>query len=143
MQDVGGDASGDSIGFDTSIDTPPSDTTGDGIATDSGPGDATPETPIDSNTDGGSCGGDAACGGGLTCCADACRNTHNDLHNCGGCGTECSGATPMCLAGKCSAAVCSPTCGTGTICCEIDGPGPTHFQCIKGNECPICCPLCK
>jgi hypothetical protein len=45
---------------------------------------------------------------GFRCCADApaCGDTTSDPNNCGSCGKVCSGATPVCNAG-----VCSATCG--------------------------------
>lgn len=143
-QDANDDIAGDSM----QNDAPPSDSsfeTGDDTTNDEtgGTGDTEPDVPIDGNTDGGSCGEVGACGAGLTCCGTACRNTHNDPNHCGTCDDVCTGTTPMCLAGHCASPVCSPACGTGTICCEIDGPGPTRFQCVAGTTCPIGCPACK
>jgi hypothetical protein len=96
---------------------------------------------------------------GLTCCAGACVNTGNDPHNCGGCGTTCSGATPYC-SGSCTAppceqdaAACSGTgtcCGTGCctagqICCQLE-QGVWITQCYtptSGQDtCPVGCPAC-
>jgi hypothetical protein len=141
-----GDSSVDGIGGDTNVDgvsDAVSEVSGDvGIDTHPYP-DTLPETePVDTNTDAGTCGGGAACGVGLTCCTDTCRNTNNDPDNCGACGTKCSGSTSMCLGGACSTPVCSPDCGAGSICCEIDGPGPTHFTCVAGTACPVGCPSC-
>ncbi len=136
--DVGGDTSG---GGPT--DSGIGDVIGSDVTTDSGSIDTAPDVVFDSNTDGGPCGAGGGCGAGLTCCGDTCRNTQNDPLNCGGCGTTCSGSTSMCLGGSCAAPVCSPTCGGSQICCEIDGPGPTHFACVAGPTCPIGCPSCK
>jgi hypothetical protein len=47
-----------------------------------------------------SCGG---CPTGTTSCSGACTNTLADPANCNGCGNTCSGGTPYCVAGACSA----------------------------------------
>src|SRR5450432_3093056 len=67
---------------------------------------------------GGACDG-GTCTFGLQCCSDSCVNEMNDPLNCGGCGTHCSGAKPMCLGGSCQAQTCQPTCGDGHVCCDI------------------------
>ena len=81
---------------------------------------------------------------GLAPCGGVCVNTGNDPLNCGGCGTKCTGASPMCLGGACQAPTCAPACNTGEHCCQIDGPGPSGPpQCETGDTCPVGCPLCK
>jgi hypothetical protein len=47
-----------------------------------------------------SCGG---CPTGTTSCSGTCTNTLADPANCNGCGNTCSGGTPYCVAGACSA----------------------------------------
>jgi hypothetical protein len=41
------------------------------------------------------------------------------------------------------APLCQPACMSGSICCEMDGPGPTVSQCQVGDSCPVGCPLCN
>lgn len=46
-----------------------------------------------------------------------CVNEQTDNNNCGSCGHVCSGATPSCVAGVCSALVCAaPTTNCGGVC---------------------------
>jgi hypothetical protein len=85
---------------------------------------------------------------GLTCCGNnQCVNVQNDIHNCGGCGVVCSGATPFCDGTKCAPSPCSPACAGGQLCCVVNGPGPPPPPtCTAPNDagtCPIGCPLCK
>jgi hypothetical protein len=56
--------------------------------------------------DGQTCGGDGECYNGK-CCSGYCRNTTNDVNNCGACGTQCTnghGTT------SCTSSVCTPVC---------------------------------
>jgi hypothetical protein len=41
--------------------------------------------------------------GTTTCPSNVCTNTQSDPANCNGCGTTCSGGTPYCVSGACSA----------------------------------------
>jgi hypothetical protein len=68
------------------------------------------------------------------CCQGVCRATYNDPQNCGGCGVVCSGSTPFCNNGQCSA---PPACTlpppaecnlAGTHCCGT-------FCCTKDQMC--------
>jgi hypothetical protein len=43
------------------------------------------------------------CPSGTTACSLTCTNTQADPANCNGCGITCSGGTPYCVAGACSA----------------------------------------
>ena len=89
-------------------------------------------------------GNTCSCAMGLVCCNGACVNTNNDPHNCGSCGNPCNTSSQMCLGGSCTASQCNPTCTSGSICCEIDGPGPSGPpQCEQGDSCPVGCPLCN
>lgn len=133
----------DSITGDTS--------TGDG-AVDGGSGDATPgdvappDTGPSTDSGGAACGapGDPSCGGGLNCCAGACKNFENDPLNCGGCGHLCTGEKSMCLGGGCETPTCPTTCAAGEQCCLVPGPGPSALpKCYPGITCPVGCPLCK
>jgi len=108
------------------------------------------------NGDGGS--GDMAGGGGsgkpctvlctmgLSCCDNACVNLRNDIHNCGACGVTCTAPNDFCDGQKCAPPPCSPACGPGTLCCDVQGPGPSRGpECstpTDGGTCPIGCPLC-
>lgn len=47
-------------------------------------------------------------------CSGRCVDASTDPANCGSCGTACSGATPMCAAGRCAA----PACGAGASDCD-------------------------
>ena len=112
----------------------------DGGDTDSG-SDGTTKTDGGGGPD---TGNTCTCAAGLACCNGACVNTNNDPHNCGGCGGTCNTASQMCLGGSCTASQCQPACTSGSICCEIDGPGPSGPpQCEQGNTCPVGCPLCN
>lgn len=86
------------------------------------------------------------CAMGLTCCDGACVNLRNDIHNCGSCGNACSGAQPYCNGTACAPAPCSPACDNGTLCCDVQGPGPSRGPACTaptdGGTCPLGCPLC-
>jgi hypothetical protein len=111
---------------------------------------------------GGGAGCEPACTFGLTCCSGRCVNTANDILNCGSCGLTCNQLNPHCLSGKCDVPVCfggigcigeqvccGDVCcggGTGKICCDIQGPGPsTGPRCVDpvNGTCPIGCPGCQ
>ncbi|MEZ4392317.1 MAG: hypothetical protein R3A48_14605 [Polyangiales bacterium] len=47
-------------------------------------------------------------------CGGRCVDVSSDPANCGSCGAACSGATPMCAAGRCAA----PSCGAGASDCD-------------------------
>lgn len=107
--------------------------------------DAQPtDAPVLRDSGGGPCGsGGLVCGAGLTCCSGACINFANDPLNCGGCGTRCTGTTPMCAGGTCTHDMCSPVCGTGSVCCAVNGGGPVRPPvCYVGITCPVGCPTC-
>ena len=86
------------------------------------------------------------CTMGFTCCNGACVNLRNDIHNCGACGVTCSGPQPYCNGTACAAAPCSPACGSGELCCDVQGPGPSRGPACTaptdGGTCPLGCPLC-
>jgi hypothetical protein len=81
-------------------------------------------------------------GQGLVCCQTTCANTSNDPQNCGGCGTACSGLSPMCIQGACAPATCVPPCGAGLTCCDLPTPSPGPPRCAVGATCPVACPPC-
>ena len=58
-----------------------------------------------------------------SCGMPGCANLQSDRHNCGACGTVCSGSTPNCVYGACT--LCPKGeldyCGDGT-CCGPLGP---------------------
>lgn len=86
------------------------------------------------------------CTMGFICCDGACVNTRNDIHNCGGCGVVCSAPDDYCDGQKCASPPCSPSCGSGQLCCVVNGPGPSRGpECdapTDGGTCPPGCPLC-
>lgn len=126
---------------DASLDTNDSDGGQglDGAIPDAGSSDA----PTAGDSGGGPCDG-GACPMGLTCCGGQCKNLLNDPQNCSQCGQSCSGKTPMCAGGSCSADLCEPKCGSGSVCCAVQGPGPSGPpKCYVGATCPVGCPLCK
>ena len=143
---TGSDARGDT--------TPGGESTSDGGADTTPSGDTTPvddtkPPPPDTRPDvvadsgGGPCDPSGGCSAGLKCCGGACVYEQNDPLNCGGCGIVCHGDTTMCLAGACVKPSCTPSCGDGQTCCQIDGPGPSGPpRCVDGPTCPIGCPLC-
>jgi hypothetical protein len=109
----------------------------------------------------GGAGGTAGCNAktcGFTCCQDQCKNTDNDILNCGTCGTVCGGATPYCDQGKCTpqppcgGVACIGTkfcCGTqccdmNQLCCDVPGPTPTGPKCTTpvNGTCPTGCAGC-
>jgi hypothetical protein len=45
----------------------------------------------------------SGCPTGTTVCGATCTNTQADPANCNGCGTTCTGGTPYCVSGACSA----------------------------------------
>ena len=106
----------------------------DGTISDGSSGDA----PLPCLADG------AVCQFPLSCCNAACVYEVNDPLNCGGCGTKCNGATPMCENNKCQAETCDGGCTATQECCDVPGPGPSQPpKCYDGNTCPIGCPLCQ
>ena len=86
------------------------------------------------------------CTMGFTCCNGACVNLANDIHNCGKCGVTCSAPNDFCDGQTCAPPPCSPACGAGTLCCDVQGPGPSRGpMCTAptdGGTCPLGCPLC-
>lgn len=112
------------------------------------PGDGDGGAPADlaQAGDGGGKPCTVLCTMGFTCCDGACVNTHNDIHNCGGCGITCGGAQPYCNGTACAPAPCSPACGPGTLCCDVQGPGPSMgpmcYAPTDAGTCPAGCPLC-
>lgn len=98
---------------------------------------------------GGSDGGKTCavlCTMGFSCCNGACVNLHNDIHNCGACGVTCSAPNDFCDGQACAPPPCSPPCGAGTLCCDVQGPGPSRGPMCSaptdGGTCPLGCPLC-
>lgn len=80
-----------------------------------------------SSSSGGTC---PLCATGLKCCGTTCVDEQNDIDNCGGCGTKCTGTHPYCHLGVCGTPVCSdPLCPLSQACC-----GP---QCCPTGQ--ICC----
>ncbi len=105
---------------------------------------------------GGTAGCTPACGEGRECCAGECVNPANDPHNCGTCGTRCTG-DDYCTGGECVPPPCSTTCTSGSccgeeccaagqICCDPQGPLDTGPHCTPPSDqetCPQgCAPLC-
>lgn len=87
------------------------------------------------------------CTMGFTCCGDnVCVNLRNDIHNCGQCGVTCTAPNDFCDGQACAPPPCSPACGAGTLCCNVQGPGPSMGpMCTTptdGGTCPLGCPLC-
>jgi hypothetical protein len=102
------------------------------------------------------------CNNGFSCCGTECVNLGDDPRNCGHCSTPCSGATPVCLVGKCVETPCfrvpdagaCPTdgyccgnlcCAKGQICCFV--PAILELpRCVdpetSGGTCPKGCPTC-
>jgi hypothetical protein len=100
-----------------------------------------------------------ACEPGFTCCAGACVNLANDIKNCGACGQACLADPPFCASGTCAdppcdaVVVCSGAqfccgatcCDEGTLCCDVQGPGPSGGpKCVapENGTCPLGCPTC-
>ncbi|HEX8950772.1 MAG TPA: hypothetical protein VF997_21490 [Polyangia bacterium] len=86
------------------------------------------------------------CSMGFTCCSNACVNLRNDIHNCGACGVTCTAPNDFCDGQKCVPPPCSPPCGAGTLCCDVQGPGPSRGPMCTApttsGTCPLGCPLC-
>jgi hypothetical protein len=102
-----------------------------------------------------SCQADTDCAG-FKCCGNLCANPQNDILNCGGCGTICSGPDPYCNGGKCGTAPCQGTtcgaggaccgsqcCGAGQLCCMVT-VGPSVLGCYDpvDGTCPTGCASC-
>src|SRR3954447_21054070 len=66
------------------------------------------------------------CTMGFTCCDGACVNLRNDIHNCAACGNVCTAPDDFCDGQKCAPPPCSPACGSGELCCNVEGPGPSR-----------------
>ena len=108
--------------------------------------------PSDMAGGGGSGGGGSGqpctilCTMGFTCCDNACVNLRNDIHNCGACGVTCSAPNDFCDGQKCAPPPCSPPCGPGTLCCNVQTAGPSRGPMCDaptdGGTCPVGCPLC-
>lgn len=58
----------------------------------------------------GTCPENSICGGGQTCCNNACVNINSDFHYCGSCNAGCNANT----ADKCAGGQCK--CGSGSAC---------------------------
>lgn len=86
------------------------------------------------------------CSMGFVCCDGNCVNTRNDINNCGHCGNVCPGPNPFCAGTACGTAPCNPPCTGGTLCCDVQGPGPSRPPMCTGptdlGTCPVGCPLC-
>jgi hypothetical protein len=86
------------------------------------------------------------CTMGFTCCDGACANLRNDIHNCATCGVVCSAPNDFCDGTRCAPPPCSPGCGAGTLCCNVQTAGPSRGpMCTAptdGGTCPLGCPLC-
>ncbi|HLK35557.1 MAG TPA: hypothetical protein VKU41_02310, partial [Polyangiaceae bacterium] len=89
----------------------------------------------------------SACSTGYTDCdkvaATGCEvNTTTDTNNCGACGTACNlpHATPLCLLGRCVAAVCS----AGYTDCDLLSPnGCEVHTAADPNNCGSCGHVCQ
>ena len=83
---------------------------------------------------------------GFTCCDGACVNVRNDIHNCGTCGVVCNAPNDYCDGQKCAPPPCSPACGPGTLCCDVQTAGPSRGPMCTAptaeGTCPLGCPLC-
>lgn len=83
---------------------------------------------------------------GFTCCNGACVNLRNDIHNCGSCGVTCNAPDDFCDGQKCAPPPCSPACGAGMLCCDVQTAGPSRGpMCTPPTmegTCPPGCPLC-
>jgi hypothetical protein len=116
--------------------------------------DALPD-PIEDGTDAADAPGcEEGCMAGLICCDERCVNPMHDPEHCSACGNPCTGSTPFCASGLCTARPCEIDC-IGTrfccgmsccdmeqICCEVDGPGPGMGPACYDGFCPGGCPLC-
>ncbi|HTB75765.1 MAG TPA: SUMF1/EgtB/PvdO family nonheme iron enzyme, partial [Polyangiaceae bacterium] len=83
--------------------------------------------PSGTTVPGGSDSGEAAlCDDGGTVCGNDCVDKRTDARNCGACENVCSGATPVCMDGTCTAR--STSCAPG-------GPGLTDCGTSRDNCC--------
>ena len=86
------------------------------------------------------------CTMGFVCCDGACVNLRNDIHNCGTCGNICTAPNDFCNGQQCAPPPCSPACGPGLLCCDVQGPGPSRGPMCTApsmsGSCPPGCPLC-
>ena len=86
------------------------------------------------------------CTMGFVCCDGSCVNLRDDIDNCGKCGVVCSAPDDFCDGTKCAPPPCSPACGPGTLCCNVQTAGPSRGpMCTAptdGGTCPLGCPLC-
>ncbi len=87
------------------------------------------------------------CAMGFTCCGNnTCVNLRNDIHNCGACGVTCTAPNDYCDGQACAPPPCSPACANGTLCCNVQGPGPSMGPTCNAptdaGTCPLGCPLC-
>jgi hypothetical protein len=81
---------------------------------------------------------------GLRCCDGTCVDVTNDANNCGGCGVVCSGSTPFCVAGRCTAdgSECAPgLTKCGNTCVDL-GYDPQNCGAC-GNVCAESTPYCS
>jgi hypothetical protein len=88
----------------------------------------------------------ALCTMGFTCCDGQCVNLRNDIHHCGVCGVSCTAPNDYCDGQKCAPPPCSPACGPGMLCCDVQTAGPSRGpMCTAPTDtgtCPLGCPLC-
>jgi hypothetical protein len=86
------------------------------------------------------------CTMGFTCCDGSCVNLRNDINNCAHCGVTCSAPNDFCDGTACAPPPCAPACGSGMLCCDVQGPGPSRGPMCTApsmsGSCPPGCPLC-
>ncbi len=96
--------------------------------------------------------------GACAACDGLCVDTQNDPRHCGACDHACSGATPLCDHGACSAAPCDVTgpicpldhlccgdacCPPWKMCCNTPGKAAPTCEDLDAGACPTTCAGCQ